>query len=153
MLNIFGMILKWFGEMFGMILGCIWNDLGMLLEWFWHDLGMIVGRVRDDFGMVMIWFFYDFGMIFKLVRPPCFITVSYSKDCLPKGLPTRPTRSVPTADPYRPVLNIFQKNRECDFFEKLCVGKLADRRPTRRTDPSRTVPFFFNFFYWLFIWF
>ena len=26
-------------------------------------------------------------------------TVSYSKDCLPKGLPTRPTRSVP----YRPV--------------------------------------------------
>ena len=67
-------------------------------------------------------------------------TVSYSKDCLPKGLPTRPTRSVPTADPYRPVLNIFQKNRECDFFEKLCVGKLADRRPTRRTDPFRTVP-------------
>ena len=26
-------------------------------------------------------------------------TVSYSQDCLPKGLPTRPTRSVP----YRPV--------------------------------------------------
>ena len=78
-------------------------------------------------------------------------TVSYSKDCLPKGLPTRPTRSVPTADPYRPVLNIFQKNRECDFFEKLCVGKLADRRPTRRTDPFRTVPFFI--FFYLFIGF
>ena len=71
-------------------------------------------------------------------------TVSYSKDCLPKGLPTRPTRSVPTAVPYRPVFNIFQKNRECDFFEKLRVGK-TDRPPTadrRRTDPYsfRTVP-------------
>ena len=61
------------------------------------------------------------------------ITVSYSKDCLPKGLPTRPTRSVPTADPYRPVLNIFQKNRECDFFGELCVGK-TNRPPTDPTD-------------------
>ena len=49
--------------------------------------------------------------------------------------PDRPDRPVP----YRPVLNIFQQNRECDFFEKLCVGKLTDRRPTDPY-PFRTVP-------------
>ena len=48
------------------------------------------------------------------------VRIAYLKDCRPdRPVPYRPDRPVP----YRPVLNIFQKIRECDFFEKLCVGK------------------------------
>ena len=60
-------------------------------------------------------------------------TVSYSKDCLAKGLPTRPTRTVPYRSvtfrtvPYRPFLmKICQKNKiqlKTTYFSKFALKK------------------------------